>query len=58
MKWFALAMSALYIVAGCLLLFTSMLQMIQVYRAPIGGVLLAYGVIRGAMWYRKASEEQ
>lgn len=53
MKWFALAMSMLYVAAGCLLLFTDALPMIDVYRSAIGSVLLAYGLIRGVLWYRK-----
>lgn len=53
MKWFALVMSGLYVVAGCLLLFTDALPMIDVYRQGIGGVLLGYGLLRGVMWYRK-----
>lgn len=53
MKWFALVMSLLYVVTGCLLLLTAALPMIQAYRSAIGGVLIAYGLVRGVLWVRK-----
>ncbi len=57
MKWFALVMSLLYVVAGCLLLFTTAIPVIQEYRAAIGGVLVVYGAVRGVIWYRKNKAE-
>lgn len=57
MKWFALVMSLLYVVAGCLLLFTTAIPVVQEYRSAIGGVLVAYGVIRGVIWLRKNRAE-
>lgn len=57
MKWFALAMSLLYVVAGCLLLLTTAMPMVQEYRTAIGGVLVAYGVVRGVIWLRKNRAE-
>ena len=54
MKWFSLCMSVAYIVLGCLLLFTPMLEeVIDMYRSAIGGVLIGYGVLRGGLWLRR-----
>lgn len=57
MKWFALVMSLLYVVAGCLLLFTTAIPFVQAYRPVIGGVLVAYGLVRGVLWLRKNKAE-
>lgn len=57
MKWFALVMSLLYVVAGCLLLFTTAMPAIDTFRTAIGAVLIAYGVIRGVVWIRKNKAE-
>lgn len=54
MKWFSLCMSVVYIVLGCLLLFTPMLEnVIDTYRSGVGGVLIGYGVLRGGLWIRR-----
>jgi hypothetical protein len=54
MKYFALAMSTLYVLAGCALLFTPWLgDIIRSFRIPIGLLLLIYGVVRAYMWRRK-----
>ena len=58
MKWFSLCMSVVYIVLGCLLLFTPLLQnVIDTYRSAIGGVLIGYGVLRGGLWIRRYRSE-
>lgn len=54
MKYFALLMSLIYGLVGCLFLFTAFMQwQIPRYRVPLGLVLLGYGLLRGWMWYRK-----
>ena len=58
MKYFALSMSALYVLAGCLFLFTDMLaEHIRTFRAPLGLMLVAYGVVRAYMWRRKYADQ-
>jgi hypothetical protein len=58
MKYFALAMSALYVLAGCALLFTPWLEeIIRSFRPPIGLLLLGYGVVRAYMWRRKFADQ-
>ena len=54
MKYFALVMSALYVLAGCLFIFTAVLrEQITVFRLPLGLMLVAYGVVRAYFWRRK-----
>ena len=54
MKYFALAMSALYIVAGLLLMLTdAMSERIAAFRIPLGAVLVLYGAMRGWIWWKK-----
>ena len=54
MKYFSLAMSLLYIAVALLLLFTdAMSERIASFRVPLGLVLLAYGAMRGWIWWRK-----
>lgn len=58
MKYFALAMSVLYVLAGCAFLFTNaFLQLIPNYRLLIGLLLLGYGVVRAYLWRRKYADE-
>ena len=58
MKWFALAMSMLYIVVGGMLLFTESLWQVTRYRIPLGILLMVYGVVRGFMWRRKLAQSK
>ncbi|MBZ0204840.1 MAG: hypothetical protein K8H89_00845 [Flavobacteriales bacterium] len=59
MKYFALVMSVLYLMAGCLILFTNfMYPQISRFRVPLGVVLLGYGVVRGIMWQRKQAQSE
>ena len=57
MKFFALAMCALYVLVGSLFLFTNALEgLIPRYRIPIGLLLGGYGVVRAYMWRVKYME--
>jgi hypothetical protein len=57
MKFFALAMCALYVLAGSLFLFTNALEgLIPRYRIPLGLLLGGYGVVRAYMWRMKYTE--
>lgn len=59
MKWFALIMSAIYLVVGLLLLSDqTFFSQISRYRMPMGGLLVGYGVMRGFMWWRKSAESR
>lgn len=59
MKWFALVMSAIYLVVGALLLLDeTFFAQITRFRLPMGLLLVAYGVIRGEMWRRKEVESR
>lgn len=59
MRYFSLAMSALYFALGILFLFTDVLQdRIPTYRIPLGLVLLTYGIGRAWIWKRKYAQEQ
>lgn len=59
MKYFALTMSVLYAVVGCLILFTNFLYpQISRFRVPLGVVLLVYGAVRGFMWQRKQAQSR
>ena len=54
MKWFAVFMSVVYIVAGCIMLFTNIAgDVVSQYRTIFGAVLVGYGVLRGVLWFRK-----
>ncbi len=58
MKFFVLAMSALYVLAGCVFLFTNALvELIPRFRSPLGLLLLGYGVVRAYMWRRKYADQ-
>jgi hypothetical protein len=58
MKFFALVMCALYVLAGCLFLFTNALEgLIPRYRIPIGLLLGGYGVVRAYMWRVKYTDQ-
>jgi hypothetical protein len=58
MKWFSLCMSVVYIVLGCSLLFTSLLEnVVGTYRSGIGVVLVGYGVLRAGLWIRRYRSE-
>ncbi len=58
MKYFALAMSVLYVLAGCAFLFTdALMRLVPDYRLPIGLLLLGYGVVRAYLWRRKYADE-
>ena len=57
MKYFALAMSLIYVVAGAMLLFTNFMAMeITSYRVPLGLVLIGYGILRWFMWRKKQAQ--
>ena len=57
MKFFALGMSALYVIAGSALLLTNWLEdIIRTYRIPIGIMLIGYGVVRAYLWRRKFAD--
>lgn len=59
MKYFALTMSVVYLLAGCMILFTNFLSPeISRFRIPLGLVLVAYGVIRGFMWRQKQARNE
>ena len=59
MRYFALVMSLVYILFGCLFLFTNFLQwQIPQYRVPLGIVLVCYGILRSYMWRRKNLQSQ
>ena len=58
MKYFALSMSVLYVLAGCLFIFTDMLgEHIRTFRVPLGLMLMAYGLVRAYMWRRKYADQ-
>lgn len=58
MKYFALAMSVLYVLAGCAFLFThAFARLIPNYRIAIGLLLLGYGVVRAYIWRRKYADQ-
>lgn len=57
MKHFALIMSAFYVLAGGVLVFTNLLgELIHSYRLPIGLLLIGYGVVRAYLWRRKFAD--
>ncbi|HQY79957.1 MAG: hypothetical protein IPO60_11355 [Flavobacteriales bacterium] len=59
MKYFALIMSVVYAVAGCLILFTNFLYpQVSRFRVPLGIILLIYGAVRGFMWQRKQAQSR
>ena len=59
MKYFALAMSLVYVAAGAMILFTDFLYpQISRFRVPLGLVLVVYGVVRGIWWQRKQAQSQ
>ncbi len=58
MKYFALSMSVLYVLAGGLFIFTDLLaEHIRTFRVPLGLMLMAYGVVRAYMWRRKYADQ-
>ena len=58
MKYFALVMSTLYVLAGCLFLFTDVLaEQIGTFRVPLGLMLVGYGVVRAYLWRRKYADQ-
>jgi len=59
MKYFALVMSLVYILFGCLFLLTNFMQVqISQYRVPLGLVLVCYGAVRSYMWRKKNLQSQ
>lgn len=59
MKYFSLVMSLVYVLFGCLFLFTDLLSaQIMRFRIPIGIVLVAYGTARAYLWQRRYNENQ
>ena len=58
MKYFALTMSVVYALAGCMILFTDFLPQVSKFRIPLGIILLVYGAVRGFMWQRKQAESR
>ena len=58
MKYFALLMSALYVLAGGALLTTDARhEQIGAFRVPLGILLVAYGVVRASLWRRKYADQ-
>jgi hypothetical protein len=58
MKYFALVMSTLYVLAGCLFIFTDVLQeQITSFRLPLGLMFVGYGVVRAYLWRRKYADQ-
>ncbi len=58
MKYFALVMCALYVLAGCVFLFTELLlEQVRVFRVPLGLLLVGYGAVRAYLWRRKYADE-
>ncbi len=54
-----LFMSAFYLIAGCVLLFTDLFaDRITDYRNEIGGVLIGYGILRFFLWQRWNKSQQ
>lgn len=59
MKYFALTMSVVYVLAGLMILFTTFLSPeITHFRVPLGIVLVVYGVVRGFMWRQKQARNE
>ena len=57
MRWFALAMSAIYIIVGCLFLFTDVaLDTVPRFRPGLATVLITYGLLRGWKWMRSQTK--
>jgi uncharacterized membrane protein HdeD (DUF308 family) len=51
---FALAMTAVYVGAGLLLLFTDALNdTVTRYRMAIGAILVAYGILRAVLYFTR-----
>ena len=58
MKYFALVMSTLYVLAGCLFLLTDVrAEQISTFRVPLGLMLVGYGVVRAYLWRRKYADQ-
>ena len=58
MKYVALVMSTLYVLAGCLFIFTDVLgEQITMFRLTLGLMLVAYGVVRAYHWRRKYTDQ-
>lgn len=58
MRYFALVMCALYVLVGCVLLFTdALLDQIRSLRLPLGLMLVVYGVVRAYLWRRKYADQ-
>ncbi len=58
MKYLALVMSTLYVLVGCLFIFTDALaEHIRTFRLPLGVMLVAYGVVRAYLWRRKYADQ-
>lgn len=59
MKYFALAMCAVYAAAGLALLFTNAVSdLIPRYRLPLGLLLLGYAIVRLVLWWRKNLQQK
>lgn len=59
MKYFALAMSAVYVLAGCALLFSDVLiDLFPRFRTPLGILLVGYGVVRFYMWQKRNGKQR
>lgn len=53
-KYFALFMTAFYLLAGVVLLFTDLLgDSITRYRNAIGAILIAYGILRAVLYFTR-----
>lgn len=58
MKYFALMMSVVYVLVGCLFIFTTALaEHIPHLRLPLGLLLVGYGVVRAYLWRRKYADQ-
>jgi hypothetical protein len=58
MKYFALAMSAIYVAAGLALLFSNaLIELIPRFRIPLGVLLAGYGIVRFVLWRKKNAQQ-
>lgn len=58
MKYFGLFMCAFYVGVGAAFLFTDAFgEVIPRFRAPLGLLLVGYGVVRAYLWRRKYADE-
>lgn len=57
MKYFALAMSAIYVAAGLALLLTdALIGLVPRFRLPLALLLMGYGIVRFVLWRKKYAQ--